>query len=94
MRSTLQYIKNMLRAPVLVVLGLGILAGCSEPTEMGAKEQQAIQMVKSHSAEGSLFSVISNIEKRSQDSARAGNPGSWVHGRPVCPLRRTELLKP
>ena len=95
MRSTLQYIKNMLRAPVLVVLGLGILAGCSEPTEMGAKEQQAIQMVKSHSAEGSLFSVISNIEKRSQDSARAGNPwelGPWTAGLPSQKDRIVETL--
>lgn len=95
MRSTLPYIKNVLRAPVLVMLGLSILAGCGEPTEMGAKEQQAIRMVKSHTAEGGLFSVISNIEKRSRDSARAGNSwelGPWTAGLPSQKDRIVETL--
>ncbi|MCE2485050.1 MAG: hypothetical protein J4F42_06020 [Desulfurellaceae bacterium] len=94
MQSTLQYIKNALRAPLLAVLGLALVAGCSEPTEMGAKEKQAIQMVKSHTAEG-LFSVISNIEKRSRDSARAGQPwelGPWTAGMPSQKDRFVETL--
>ncbi len=96
MRSTLPYIKNVLRVSVLVVFGLGILAGCGgEPTEMGAKEKQAIQMVKSYTGERGLFSVISNIEKRSRDSARAGAPwelGPWTAGLPSQKDRIIETL--
>ncbi len=94
MQSTLRYIKNALRAPVLAVLGLSLMAGCGESTEMGAKEQQAIQMVKSHTS-GGLFSVISNIEKRSRDSARAGQPwelGPWTAGMPSQKDRVVETL--
>ena len=95
MQSTLPYIKNALRAPLLAVLGLALIVGCSEPTEMGAKEQQAIQMVKSHSSEGGLFSVVSNIEKLSRDSARAGQPwelGPWTAGMPSQRDRIVETL--
>ena len=79
----------------LLVFGLGVLAGCGEPTEMGPKEKQAIQLVKAHKREGGLFSVISNIEKRSQDSARAGNHwelGAWTAGLPSRKDRIVETL--
>ena len=96
MQSTLKYIKNALRVPVLALIGLGLIAGCGEPTEMGAKEEQAIQMVKSHTSEGGLFSVISNIEKLSPDSARAGQPwelGPWTAGMPSQRDRIVETLR-
>ncbi len=93
MRSTVQNIRYTL--PALLVFGLGVLAGCGEPTEMGPKERQAIQMVKAYKREGGLFSVISNIEKRSQDSARAGKPwelGAWTAGLPSQKDRIIETL--
>ena len=61
---------------VLCLFGLSLLSACGEPTEMGPKEKQAIQMVKSFIPEGGLFSVISNIEKRLQADAREGK--DWV----------------
>ena len=64
-----------------------LLSGCSEDETIKAKGQQAIQLVKAFTPEGTLFSVISNIEKMSEDSGRQGdkweyNDSSWQAGLP------------
>jgi hypothetical protein len=61
------------------IVGCLLASGCSEddPTIQG-KKMQAIQMVKAFTPEGSLFSVISNIEKMSEDSGRQGD--KWEYG--------------
>ncbi len=79
----------------LCVFGLSLLSACGEPTEMGPKEKQAMQMVKSFIPEGGVFSVISNVEKRSQDDARAGKDweqGPWKAGLPDQKARIIETL--
>jgi len=65
-----------------------VLSGCSEDETIKAKGQQAIQLVKAFIAEGTVFSVISNIEKMSEDSGRQGdkweyNDSSWQAGLPT-----------
>ena len=80
---------------VLCLFGLSLLSACGEPTEMGPKEKQAIQMVKAFIPEGGVFSVISNIEKRSQDDAREGKDwelGPWKAGLPDQKARIIETL--
>ena len=64
-----------------------LLSGCSEDERIKAKEQQAIQMVKAYTPEGTVFSVVSNIEKMSEDSGRQGDKweyseSSWQAGLP------------
>jgi hypothetical protein len=52
---------------------------------MGPKELQAIQLVKAYTPEGTVFSVISNIEKMAEDSNRKGDKwelGAWEAGLP------------
>lgn len=80
---------------VLCLFGLSLLSACGEPAEMGPKEKQAIQMVKAFIPEGGVFSVISNIEKRSQDDAREGKDwelGEWKAGLPDQKARIIETL--
>lgn len=92
MRSTL--LRTIRLSMMFLMCGV-LLTACSEPTEMGPKEKQAIQMVKAYIGEGSSFSVISNIEKRSQDSGRAGNKweiGEWKAGLPSQKDRIIETL--
>jgi hypothetical protein len=65
-----------------------LLSGCSEDATIKAKGQQAIQLVKAFIPEGTVFSVISNIEKMSEDSGRQGdkweyNESSWQAGLPT-----------
>ena len=65
-----------------------VLSGCSEDETIKAKGQQAIQLVKAFIPEGTVFSVISNIEKMSEDSGRQGdkweyNSSSWQAGLPT-----------
>ena len=65
-----------------------LVSGCSEDDAIRAKEQQAIQMVKAFTPEGTVFSVVSNIEKQSEDSGRQGdkwefNDSSWKAGLPT-----------
>jgi len=62
-----------------------LLWGCGEKKELGPKEQQAIQLVKAFTPEGTIFSVISNIEKMAEDSGRQGDKwelGPWEAGFP------------
>lgn len=66
----------------LVAVGCLFLWACGE-RPMGAKEEQAIQIIKGHTPEGEMFSIISNIEKRRTNADRAGNPwtmGPWEAG--------------
>lgn len=78
-----------------VVVGCSFLAACGEKKEMGPKELQAIQMVKAYTPEGSVFSVISNIEKMAEDSGRKGDKwelGPWEAGLPTQKDRIIETL--
>jgi hypothetical protein len=68
---------------------------CGEKKEMGPKELQAIQLVKAFTPEGTIFSVISNIEKMSQDSGRQGDTwelGAWEAGFPSQKDQIIEVL--
>ena len=70
------------------IAGCLLLSGCSEDETIKAKGQQAIQLVKAFTSEGTPFSVISNIEKMSEDSGRQGdkweyNASSWQAGLPT-----------
>jgi hypothetical protein len=66
-----------------------LLSGCGEDETIKAKGQQAIQLVKAYTGEGTGgFSVVSNIEKMSEDSGRQGdkweyNNSSWQAGLPT-----------
>jgi hypothetical protein len=65
-----------------------LLSGCSEDETIKAKGQQAIQLVKAYTPEGTVFSVVSNIEKMSEDSGRQGDKWeyseiSWQAGLPT-----------
>lgn len=81
---------------LLLLTGVVLLGGaCEGQKEMGPKEQQAIQLVKAHTPEGGVFSVISNIEKAAEVSARQGNKwemGSWEAGLPSQKDRLIEEL--
>lgn len=69
----------------MVVLGCGLLAACGSLKDSGHRGEQAIQLVKASSPQVGAFSVISNIEKLSQDNGRKGDPwelGAWEAGFP------------
>ncbi|MSQ47207.1 MAG: hypothetical protein EXR78_02275 [Deltaproteobacteria bacterium] len=71
-----------------LIVGCLMLSGCSEDETIKAKGQQAIQMVKAFAAQELGFSVVSNIEKMSEDSGRQGdkweyNDSSWQAGLPT-----------
>ncbi len=78
-----------------VVVSCSFMAACGEKKEMGPKELQAIQMVKAYTPEGTVFSVISNIEKMAEDSGRKGDKwelGAWEAGLPTQKDRVIETL--
>jgi hypothetical protein len=78
-----------------VLFSCTLMAACGEKKEMGPKELQAIQMVKAYTPEGSVFSVISNIEKTAEDSGRKGDKwelGPWEAGLPTQKDRIIETL--
>jgi len=66
-----------------------LLSGCGEDETIKAKGQQAIQLVKAYTGEVTGgFSVVSNIEKMSEDSGRQGDKweysdSSWQAGLPT-----------
>jgi len=71
----------------MVVLSCTLMWGCSEDETIKAKEKQAIQLVKaSKASEGNdAFTVISNVEKKTDDDNRAGNKwesNNWEAGLP------------
>ena len=71
----------------MVVLSCTLMWGCSEDETIKAKEQQAIQLVKASKAstENDAFTVISNVEKKSDEDNRAGNKwesSNWEAGLP------------
>ena len=72
----------------VVIASCLLLSGCSEDETIKAKGQQAIQLVKAYQAEELGFSVVSNIQKMSEDSGRQGdkweyNDSSWQAGLPT-----------
>lgn len=69
-----------------VVLSCSLMWGCSEDETIKAKEQQAIKMVQAYKASDDAFSVISNIQKKTDDDNRAGNKwenDKWEAGLPA-----------
>lgn len=89
--------RSLGRTPLLVavLLSCTLLAACGEKKEMGPRELQAIQMVKASTPEGSVFSIISNIEKIAEDSGRKGDKwelGAWEAGLPTQKDRIIETL--
>ncbi|MBI3245032.1 MAG: hypothetical protein HYZ50_00820 [Deltaproteobacteria bacterium] len=85
--------------PVLyaAVVSCSLLWACGEKKEMGPKELQAIQMVKAYTPEGTVFSVISNIEKMAEDDGRKGEKweipaDAWKAGFPTQKDHMLEVL--
>jgi len=69
----------------MVVLSCSFMSGCSEDDVIKAKEQQAIQLTKIYKTTDDGFTVISNIEKKSDEDNRAGNKwesSNWEAGLP------------
>jgi len=79
-----------------LILSCGLLGACGKEPGNTPRGQQAIQMVKSHSPDiGKAFTVISNIEKMSQDNGRMGDPwelGEWEVGYPGQQDRMYDVL--
>jgi len=68
-----------------VVLSCTLMWGCSEDETIKAKEKQAIQLVQAYKVSDDAFSVISNIQKKTDDDNRAGNKWAsenWEAGLP------------
>lgn len=74
------------RVFVTVMLGCLFMAGCGKDAIMEGKEQLAIQLVKAYKTGDAGFSVVSNIQKKSEDDNRAGNKWdsteNWTAGLP------------
>ncbi len=84
------------KATLLVLtLSCTLLWACSEKKEIGPKEQQAIQIIKAYAPGEGLFSVISNIEKQTDENGRKGDKwelGPWEAGLPSQKDRIIEEL--
>lgn len=68
--------------PVVLLLLSFFGTACGEPP-MGAKEEQAIRLVKGYAPGEGYFSIISNIEHRAREAGQAGNTWSerrWEAG--------------
>jgi len=82
-------------ALLVLTLSCTLLWACGEKKEMGPKEQQAIQIIKAYTSGEGLFSVISNIEKQTEDNGRKGDKwelGPWEAGLPSQKDRLIEQL--
>ena len=68
-----------------VVLSCALAWGCSKDATIEGKEQLAIQLVKAYKTGDDAFSVVSNIQKKTDDDSRAGNKWegeNWEAGLP------------
>jgi len=68
-----------------MVLSCALTLGCGKDATMEAKEKQAIQLVQASKASTDAFSVISNIQKKTDEDNRAGNKWEsdrWEAGLP------------
>lgn len=69
-----------------VVLSCVLTWGCGKNEAIVQKEQLAIQLVKAYKTGDDGFSVVSNIQKKSEDDNRAGNKWdsteNWEAGLP------------
>ena len=68
-----------------VVLTCTLTWGCGKDATIEGKEQLAIQLVKASKNSNDAFSVISNVEKKTDDDTRAGNKwesDNWEAGLP------------
>ena len=80
MRRTYLYTATRL---TMVMVACVFLSACGDLRNTGHRGQQAIQLVKAYAPELGAFSVISNIEKLSQDNGRKSDPwelGEWEAG--------------
>jgi hypothetical protein len=78
-----------------LLLGCAFMVGCGDDGEMDIRQQEAVQIVKAHAPEVGKFTVISNVEKMSQDSTREGDPwelGPWQAGFPSQKDRMVYVL--
>jgi hypothetical protein len=75
-----------LRVLVSMMFGCVLLAGCGKSASIEEKEKQAIQLVKAFKTGEEGFTVVSNIQKKSEDDNRAGNKWdsteNWTAGLP------------
>jgi len=92
----MKYVQILTKAALLILtLSCTLLWACGEKKEMGPKEQQAIQIIKSYAPGEGLFTVISNIDKQADESGRKGNKwelGPWQAGLPSQKDRIIEEL--
>ena len=68
-----------------IVLSCALTWGCSKDARMEAKEKQAIQLVQAFKVSTDAFSVISNIQKKTDEDNRVGNKWereTWEAGLP------------
>lgn len=73
-------------AITIVLAGMLLWACGGESIDTGPRGQQAIQIIKAYTPEGSIYSVISNIERMTADSQRADDKwelGPWEAGMPT-----------
>ncbi|MBM4258194.1 MAG: hypothetical protein FJ147_20155 [Deltaproteobacteria bacterium] len=69
-----------------IVISSALMGGCGKNEAIVQKEQQAIQLVKAFKESDNAFSIVSNIQKKSDDDGRAGNKWdsteNWEAGLP------------
>ncbi len=68
-----------------IVLSCALTWGCGKDATIEAKEKQAIQLVQASKVSSDGFSVVSNIQKKTEDDNRAGNKwesDKWEAGLP------------
>lgn len=73
-------------AITIVLAGMLLWACGGESIDTGPRGQQAIQIIKAYTPEGSIYSIISNIDKMAADSQRAGDKWEldpWEAGMPT-----------
>jgi hypothetical protein len=69
----------------VIVASSALTWGCSKDATIEAKEKQAIQLVQAYKVSDDAFSVISNVQKKTDEDNRAGNKWQsekWEAGLP------------
>jgi hypothetical protein len=70
----------------MIAMSSVLMSGCGKDATIEGKEKQAIQLVQAYKVSDDAFSVVSNIQKKSEDDSRAGNKwestDNWTAGLP------------